>query len=184
MKTIQRAALLLALLWSAMLSANETELPSIPAVSSPVQGIVTAGRLDADNVRSVHEAGIRHVIDLTLDEEPPDFDEAAAVRDAGMRYSNLPVQGASGLTLKTSRHSTHCCGNPSVRYSSIAAAVIASVRWRPCEQRGWKARRWRRRLRSARSGEYAVLKTRSADESTRDSAWAWIYRGLYLPAPS
>ncbi|HLU05538.1 MAG TPA: sulfur transferase domain-containing protein [Woeseiaceae bacterium] len=100
MKTIQRAALLLALLWSAMLSANETELPSIPAVSSPVQGIVTAGRLDADNVRSVHEAGIRHVIDLTLDEETPDFDEAAAVRDAGMRYSNLPVQGASGLTLK------------------------------------------------------------------------------------
>src|SRR5690606_17814774 len=83
---------------SAMLSANGTELPAIAAVSSPAEGIVTAGRLAADDVERVREAGIRHVIDLTLDEETPDFDEAAAVRDTGMRYSNLPIQGASGLT--------------------------------------------------------------------------------------
>jgi uncharacterized protein (TIGR01244 family) len=43
-------------------------------------------------------AGIEVVIDLSDDEETPDFDEAAAVSEAGMRYSNLPIDGANGLT--------------------------------------------------------------------------------------
>lgn len=100
MKEIQRFTILLALLWSATVYANETEVPNITAASSPVEGIVTAGRLAAADVVSVRKAGIRHVIDLTLDKETPDFDEAAVVRDAGMRYSNLPIQGASGLSIE------------------------------------------------------------------------------------
>jgi len=32
------------------------------------------------------------------DDEPPDFDEANAVRSAGVEYSNLPVRGAEDLT--------------------------------------------------------------------------------------
>jgi len=46
----------------------------------------------------VRDAGIRHVIDLTPDAETPGFDEAAAVRAAGLRYSNLPLRGAADLT--------------------------------------------------------------------------------------
>ena len=38
------------------------------------------------------------MIDLTPDAETPDFDEAAAVRAAGLLYSNLPLRGAVDLT--------------------------------------------------------------------------------------
>jgi len=46
----------------------------------------------------VHNAGIRHVIDLTPDAETPDFDEAVAVRTDGLAYSNLPLGGPADLT--------------------------------------------------------------------------------------
>lgn len=74
------------------------QLPAIANVVSPQPGMVTGGRLGADDIARVHDAGIRHVIDLTPDAETPDFDEAAAVRAAGLVYSNLPLDGAAGLT--------------------------------------------------------------------------------------
>jgi len=73
-------------------------LPSITNVVSPQRGVVSAGRLGPDDIGRVHDAGVRHVIDLTLDAETPDFDEAVAVRAAGLVYSSVPVDGADGLT--------------------------------------------------------------------------------------
>lgn len=93
-------SILLALLLSSASFANETEVPFVPNARSPIEGVVTAGRLAADDIERIREGGIRHVIDLTLDDETPDFDEAKVVRGAGIRYSNLPVEGASGLTLE------------------------------------------------------------------------------------
>lgn len=73
-------------------------LPEIPEAVSPAPGIVSGGRFGSSDISRVQAAGIRHVIDLTPDAETPEFDEAAAVREAGMRYTNLPLRGAVDLT--------------------------------------------------------------------------------------
>lgn len=74
------------------------QLPAIANAVSPQSGVVSGGRLGPDDIARVRDAGIRHVIDLTPDAETPDFDEAAAARAAGLAYSNLPLDGAAGLT--------------------------------------------------------------------------------------
>lgn len=73
-------------------------IPDVPHARSPAPGIVSAGRLGAADVERLRASGVRHVIDLTPDAETPDFDEAAAVRDAGLAYSNLGLRGAADLT--------------------------------------------------------------------------------------
>lgn len=75
--------------------------PPLPAVAnalSPGPGVVSAGRLAAEDIAHVRGAGIRHVIDLTPAAETPGFDEAAAVEAAGLAYDNLPLAGAADLT--------------------------------------------------------------------------------------
>lgn len=79
-------------------SAVSSGLPAVANAVSPTPGVVSAGRLAPADVARVRDAGIRRVIDLTLDAETPDFDEASAVRAAGLAYSNLPISGASDLT--------------------------------------------------------------------------------------
>lgn len=73
-------------------------LPAITNAVSPQPGVVSGGRLAPEDIARVRAAGIRHVIDLTADAETPDFDEAAAVRAAGLAYSTLPLDGPAGLT--------------------------------------------------------------------------------------
>ena len=75
-------------------------LASPPAVAfaEPAPGVYVAGALAASDIASLKADGVREVIDLRADAETPDFDEAAAVRAAGLRYANLPVAGADGLT--------------------------------------------------------------------------------------
>jgi uncharacterized protein (TIGR01244 family) len=60
--------------------------------------VISAGRLKREDIGRLKEAGIEYVIDLTPDDETPDFDEASAVRSADIDYSNLPVRGAADLT--------------------------------------------------------------------------------------
>ncbi|WP_129649385.1 beta-lactamase hydrolase domain-containing protein [Peristeroidobacter agariperforans] len=73
-------------------------MPQVAAAVSPSPGIIAAGRLKPEDIAQLNDAGIEHVIDLTPDDETPDFDEANAVRSAGINYSNLPVRGAADLT--------------------------------------------------------------------------------------
>lgn len=73
-------------------------LASLANIASPAPNIATAGRLQAGDIPVIAKAGVRHVIDLTVDSETPDFDEAAAVRNAGMAYHNLPISGPGDLT--------------------------------------------------------------------------------------
>lgn len=63
----------------------------------PAEDIHAGGRIGADDLPALRAAGIRHVIDLTPDAETPDFDEAGAVRAAGLGYANLPIAGAADL---------------------------------------------------------------------------------------
>lgn len=99
MKLLPLTILVAALAVTGCASAHgPAELPALANAVSPAPGIVSAGRLALADVERVRAAGIRHVIDLTPDAETPDFDEAAAVRDAGLTYSNLPLRGPADLT--------------------------------------------------------------------------------------
>src|SRR5690606_35546744 len=66
--------------------------------ANPTPNIHTGGRITAEDLPALRAAGITHVIDLTPDAETPDFDEAAAVRAAGLAYDNLPIAGAADFT--------------------------------------------------------------------------------------
>src|SRR6516162_4155710 len=63
----------------------------LPYGSCPLPDVAGAGQLDASQVRDAAAAGVRTVIDLRPTYEPHGFDEAAAVREAGMDYVNIPV---------------------------------------------------------------------------------------------
>ena len=65
----------------------------------PADGIHAGGRIAADDLPALRAAGIVRVIDLTPDSETPGFDEAGAVRAAGLAYDNLPIAGAADLDL-------------------------------------------------------------------------------------
>lgn len=73
-------------------------LDSLPNMSCHAPNLVASGRLDSADMARLKGAGIRLVIDLSEDSETPDFDEAAAVRAAGIEYRSLPIHGAAGLT--------------------------------------------------------------------------------------
>ncbi|PJJ99520.1 hypothetical protein CO641_06175 [Lysobacteraceae bacterium NML91-0213] len=71
--------------------------PVLTRFATPTDGIHSGGRISADDVPALQAAGIRHVINLAPAAETPGFDEAAAVRAAGMRYDTLPIAGAGDL---------------------------------------------------------------------------------------
>ncbi len=64
---------------------------------TPAEGIRSGGRIQAADLPALQAAGIVRVIDLTPDAETPDFDEAAAVRAAGLHYANLPIAGPQDI---------------------------------------------------------------------------------------
>jgi uncharacterized protein (TIGR01244 family) len=77
---------------------STTQVPLLADAVSPSPGVISAGRLTHEDIGRLKDAGIEHVIDLTPDDETPDFDEANVVRSAGIDYSNLPISGAADLT--------------------------------------------------------------------------------------
>lgn len=82
-------------------ASNAPKLTSPPAIANaamPEPDVVTAGALQPADVELLARSGVRHVIDLRLDSETPDFDEARAMRDAGLAYDNLEIRGAGDLT--------------------------------------------------------------------------------------
>lgn len=94
--------LLLALVMSVSVSVaaapEEAALGGLDHVAFPAPHRVASGRLQASDIPALKHAGIRQVIDLSLDSETPGFDEAAAVRAAGIGYHNLPIRGVGDLT--------------------------------------------------------------------------------------
>ncbi|HZY33020.1 MAG TPA: sulfur transferase domain-containing protein [Rhodanobacter sp.] len=77
---------------------EEAAMAGLPHVTFPAPHRVASGRLQAGDIATLKRAGIRQVIDLSLDSETPGFDEAAAVRAAGIGYHNLPIRDAGDLT--------------------------------------------------------------------------------------
>lgn len=62
----------------------------------PDEQTIVCGALDHDKIKALADAGVELVINLQLDDELS-FDEAAAVRQAGMAYEQLPICGADDL---------------------------------------------------------------------------------------
>lgn len=76
----------------------QAALAGLPNVSFPAPHRVASGRLQADDMAALKRAGIEQVIDLSVDSETPDFNEAAAMQTASIGYRNLPIHGADDLT--------------------------------------------------------------------------------------
>lgn len=62
----------------------------------PDNQTIVCGALDDEKIAALAKAGVELVINLQSDEELS-FDEAAAVRQAGMYYEQLPIGGADDL---------------------------------------------------------------------------------------
>ncbi len=62
----------------------------------PDEQTIVCGALDEDKVAALAKAGVELVINLQADDEL-EFDEAAAVKRAGMAYEHLPIDGADDL---------------------------------------------------------------------------------------
>lgn len=144
------ALFLLALAGCTAVPSSDT--PAIAGAASPAPGVLAGGRIDAGDVHRLRAAGIRQVIDLTPDAETPTFDEAAAVRSAGMAYANLPLRGAPDLTpdnvrvfdamLRDAGHPVfvHCAsGN---RVGAMAALRAAWIDGKPTEEAIAIGRAW------------------------------------------
>lgn len=99
---MKQVILLVGLLGATVAGASPpqvSEVPVIQGTKTPAAGVVATGKLGAADAARLRDIGIRHVIDLTLDAETPEFDEAEAMQAQGIGYSNLPVRGAADLTL-------------------------------------------------------------------------------------
>ena len=102
---------------------------------------------------ALKRAGIEQVIDLSADSETPDFDEAAAVRAAGIGYHDLPIHGAGDLTRTRVRQFdrllrdageqptlVHCAS--SNRVGAMIALRVALVDGLPTDAALAEGRRW------------------------------------------
>jgi uncharacterized protein (TIGR01244 family) len=98
MRSAVFALLLLCTCASAEDAIDEKALKGLSNMSYHAPDRVASGRIGAEDIETLKRAGIRVVIDLSDDEETPDFDESAAVTAAGMSYQNLPIDGVAGLT--------------------------------------------------------------------------------------
>lgn len=76
---------------------NGVELASILELySRPDEQTIVCGALDEPKVAALADASVELVINLQADDELS-FDEATAVKQAGMVYEHLPVNGADDL---------------------------------------------------------------------------------------
>ena len=97
-----RAALSL-LVFCAVASAQaappaQIALGDVSHVSFPAPHRIASGAVQATDIAALKKAGIQEVIDLRTNDETPDFNEAKAVRGAGMQFHQLPIRGTQDMT--------------------------------------------------------------------------------------
>jgi len=66
-------------------------LGHVPNATQALPHLVTGGQPGPDQFRALREAGVEVVLDIRDPMEPRPFDEAALLRELGMRYYNIPV---------------------------------------------------------------------------------------------
>jgi uncharacterized protein (TIGR01244 family) len=129
-------------------------------------GITTSGKLEPHDPVRLAAIGVRHVINLALDDHPEALaDEAALMAAEGIAYTNIPVPFdapmpehvaamAEALTAHPGPHHVHCIANYRVTAffylldcaagvpEAVARARMAAV-WNPLESDDPRAAPWR-----------------------------------------
>ena len=89
--------------WVGVLANDEGEIvniskmvPGMTNVSSPLEGVATAGQPTEAELKKLAQAGYRAVVDLRTSQEDRGFAEPEVVREAGMEYINMPLEAAPG----------------------------------------------------------------------------------------
>ncbi len=80
-----------------------TTTPAGTAVKQPAPQLYVAGQPAEADWRAFADAGVGTVINLRTADEMKDRDERAEVAAAGMRYLELPIDGAAALTPENAR---------------------------------------------------------------------------------
>lgn len=80
-----------------------TATPSGVAVAQPRPMLYTSGQPAAGDWQALADAGVRAVINLRTSKEMQGRDERAEVEAAGMRYYELPIDGAAAVNPENAR---------------------------------------------------------------------------------
>jgi len=101
--SICRSLLLVLVLAFSCLAAAQ---PSVQSVQLR-PGLYVGGQPDAAQLRELAARGVTTVIDLRGTEEARGYDEMAAVRELGLHYVALPIDGAAAITAANARALQH-----------------------------------------------------------------------------
>lgn len=77
--------------------ASAAELPQIPHMVQPGEGVLIGGQPDEAALRQAADAGIQAVVNLRGEGEQDEFDEGRLVSELGMEYYWLPISGPGDL---------------------------------------------------------------------------------------
>ncbi len=75
----------------------------VPYGREPWPGIITGGQPSKEDFESLHEGGIRTVINLRVATERGTRDEPDWIEELGLDYVSIPVDGAPGLSEEVAR---------------------------------------------------------------------------------
>jgi len=78
-------------------------LVPIPNARVTKTGLLIGGQPTPEQLKAIHEAGYRMIVNLRTDGERGDEGEQAAVERMGLKYVSIPVAGAEGLTEDNAR---------------------------------------------------------------------------------
>jgi uncharacterized protein (TIGR01244 family) len=78
-------------------------LVPIPNARVTKTGLLIGGQPTPEQLKTIHEAGYRMIVNLRTDGERGDEGEQAAVERMGLKYVSIPVAGAKGLTEDNAR---------------------------------------------------------------------------------
>ena len=95
-------AFVLALAGGCASTAPAAEAPAVAMVEA-LPGLYTAGQPASGDWDAIAARGITTVVNLRTAGELAGRDEAAEVRAAGLRYVEIPVAGADGITVDNAR---------------------------------------------------------------------------------
>ena len=104
-------ALLVALACTACATPRQPHKPEaaamqnlpVPQLHTPRAGLITGGQPEASAWPVLAQQGVTTVINLRPQAEMAGRDEASEVEAAGMRYVEIPVDGAAGITMENAR---------------------------------------------------------------------------------
>ncbi len=78
------------------------EAAGIANFNAPEEMVFASGQPTPEQIETLSEAGIRHVISLRTDGEI-DWDESGLVNSAGMEFHSIPVAVAGGVTSENAK---------------------------------------------------------------------------------